>query len=109
MVLVHGHRLATDFSILVYKKGDAKLRTSSKRRGSTGSGVSRILRYWKEVRVILSTDRGLVVLRFSKRAVELRGFIEVTFLLMERFFGLYGSMVLWFLSAVRFSSVEARS
>ena len=61
------------------------------------------------MRVILSTDRGLVVLRFSKRAVELRGFIEVTFLLMERFFGLYGSMVLWFLSAVWFSSVEARS
>ena len=61
-----GHRLATDFSILVYKKGDAKLRTSSKRRGSTGSGVSRVLRYWKEVRVILSTDRGLVVLRFVR-------------------------------------------
>ena len=59
--------------------------------------------------VILFTERGLLVLRFSKRAVELRGFIEVTFLLMERFFGLYGSVVLWFLSAVRFSSVEARS
>ena len=68
-----GHRSATDFSILVYKKGDAKLRTSSKRRGSTGSGVSRVLRYWKEVRVILSTDRGLVVLRFCKGDEELRG------------------------------------
>ena len=41
MALVRGHRLATDFSILVYKKGDAKLQTSSKRRGSTSSGVSR--------------------------------------------------------------------
>ena len=58
---------------LVYKKGDAKLRTSSKRRGSTGSGVSQVLRYWKEVRVVLSTDRGLVVLRFCKGDEELRG------------------------------------
>ena len=73
MALVRGHRLATDFSILVYKKGDAKLRTSSKRRGSTSLGVSRILRYWKEVRVILSADQGMMVLRLCKGDEELRG------------------------------------
>ena len=55
------------------QKGDANLRTSSKRRGSIGSGVSQVLRCWKEVRVILSTDRGLVVLRFCKGDEELRG------------------------------------
>ena len=67
------------------------------------------MRYWKERRVILSTDRGLVVLRFCKGAVELRGsFNEVVFLPVERFFGalrVYGSTVF---SAVRFGSVEVR-
>ena len=48
------------------KGGTQSFGSSSKRRGSTSLGVSRILRYWKEVRVILSTDRGLVVLRFVR-------------------------------------------
>ena len=73
MVLVRGHRLATDFSIFSLQKRDAQLRTSSKRRRSTGSGVSRVLRYWKEARVILSTDRGMVILRLYKGDEELRG------------------------------------
>ena len=62
-----GHRLATDFSNFCTRKGGTQsFGSSSKRRGSTSLGVSRILRYWKEVRVILSTDRGLVVLRFVR-------------------------------------------
>ena len=61
-----------------------------------------MLRYWKERRVILSTDRGLVVLRFRKGAVELRGFIEVTFLLL-------GSTGLWFYGFfLLFGSVQWR-
>ena len=77
LALARGHRLATDSSSL--QKGDANLQTlytwviGSKQRGSTGSGVSRVLRYWKEVRVILSTDRGMVVLRLYKGDEELRG------------------------------------
>ena len=63
-----------EFPLQVYKEKELRvLQTSSKRRGSISSGVSQVLRYWKEVRVILSTDRGLVVLRFCKENEELRG------------------------------------
>ena len=57
------------------------------------------------MRVILSTDRGLVVLRFSKRAVELRGFIEVTISSYGEILWalrVYGSMVS-FCCSVQFS------
>ena len=59
--LVRGHRLATDFSILVYKRGTQSFEVQVDNGGLRIRSILG-LRYWKVRRVTLSTDRDLVVL-----------------------------------------------